>query len=325
MAYSGFRLQAYHDPNQDGEKDHRKYIALDSNATDYPFIVNGGEATTTYVDYTDYNNPQTYTVNSYFRVGWNGQVDATGGHFNAITAENATLSGWLTVNGTITGGTLLGATIEGGVLKVGPTSSETGYQLYADSSQVTIKNANIINCSIQNGDGASSNTAFGVSQAGLMTGLGCQLTKGFFEECTVEKLLTCNGDIALSGGNKLTFGGDGNSLSFGTFGITCSTTFSADSFRTSGTIYANRLEHPDGIEVGFNALTGDRLYVSNLFISSTGITDFIENIIAAHNFATQADITTAYNNGYNQGYNNGWANGYNEGWDDGWDEAMDYY
>ena len=289
IAYSGFRLQAYHDPNQDGEKDHRKYIEINSNATNYPFVVNGGEATASYYTYDSNGTATENRVNSYFRVGWDGQVHAVGGIFEAITANNAIFSGSITANGTITGGTLLGATIEGGVLKVGPTSSETGYQLYADSSQVTIKNANIINCSIQNGDGASSNTAFGVSQAGLMTGLGCQLTKGFFEECTVEKLLTCNGDIALSGGNKLTFSGDSNSLSFGSSSITCSTNFTVegnwftcDELRVNtisngtygGNVSQSRTEFPDGIYC-----TGMADFSSNMTIDGANIEQYIKNII----------------------------------------------
>ena len=283
MAYSGFRLQAYHDPNQDGQKDHRKYIALDSNATDFPFIVNGGEATVSYYDYTDYNNPSLQTVNSRFRVGWNGQVDATGGHFNAITAENATLSGWLTVNGTITGGKIQGATIEGGVLKVGPTNSETGYQLYADSSQVTIKNANIINCSIQNGDGASSGTAFGVSKAGLMTGLGCQLTKGFFEECTITKLLTCEGNISFTGDNHLLFAGGASELYFGTY-LTCSTGFSADSLRATDGVYTTKISSQSGdaisAEVSIEPHVRTRnVYCENVIIGTTGLIDFIKQVI----------------------------------------------
>ena len=283
MAYSGFRLQAYYDPNQDGQKDHRKYIALDSNATDYPFIVNGGEATVSYYDYTDYNNPSLQTVNSRFRVGWNGQVDATGGHFNAITAENATLSGWLTVNGTITGGKIQGATIEGGVLKVGPTNSETGYQLYANSSQVTIKNANIINCSIQNGDGASSGTAFGVSQAGLMTGLGCQLTQGFFEECTVTKLLTCEGNISFTGDNHLLFAGGASELYFGTY-LTCSTGFSANSLRATEGVYATKISSQSGdaiaaeVSIEPHVRTGN-VYCENVIIGTTGLIDFIKEVI----------------------------------------------
>ena len=214
-AYSGFTFQAY------GSNNSKKYIKFDSSAGTYPFEIYGGGDTVTYTD----ANGKSHQVESAFKVDWSGQVNATGGTFNAINATNATFAGNITANGTITGGVIKGATIDGGILKVGYTDNK--YQLYADSNGVTIQNANIINCSIQNGDGSQENVGFGVNSAGYMTGLGCALTNGMFTTCTVDKLLTCNGNILLTGANTLNFGGtgeegSGGSLYFGTNGITCS-------------------------------------------------------------------------------------------------------
>ena len=205
-AYSGFTLQAYNG---------KKYIKFDSNAFDYPFEIYGGGATVSYLDASG----NSHSVESSFKVDWNGQVNATGGTFNAINAVNAIFAGNITANGTITGGTISGATIDGGILKVGKVGNT--YQLYADSSGVTIQNANIINCNIQNGDGSQQGVGFGVNSAGYMTGLGCALTNGMFTTCTVSELLTCNGNILLTGSNTLNFG-NSESLYFGNGGITCS-------------------------------------------------------------------------------------------------------
>ena len=265
-AYSGFTLKAYN-----GER----YIKFDSAASDYPFEIYGGGATVTYLDAEGREN----SVISEFKINWDGQVNATGGSFNAITATNATFSGNITANGTITGGTIQGATIEGGVLKVGPSAADTGYQLYADSDRVVIQNATIKNCTIESGDGAPSQTGgFYVSPEGIMTGFGCNLTDGYFTTCTVQELLTCEGTISLSGQNELWFNGGSSKLYFGTK-LTCSTGFSAQDLYTTGTVTADRIEHPDGIEVGFNSISGTSVYCTNLFIDGKGITEVIKKVI----------------------------------------------
>ena len=191
-AYSGFYL------NATDSTDTNKYITISAN--------------------TNHSYPLQIGLNC--QVDWAGNLTCIG-----MNAENANLSGTLnvgdslTVNGTLTGGTISGATIEGGILSVG------NGQLYADSSGVVIQNAKIKNCeiensSIANGDG-SANTSFGVNAAGYMTGLGCSLTNGIFTTCTVSELLTCNGSILLTGSNTLNFG-NSESLYFGNSGITCS-------------------------------------------------------------------------------------------------------
>jgi hypothetical protein len=67
-------------------------------------------------------------VSNNFKVDWAGNLTCVG-----MNANNANLSGTLnvgdelTVKGTLNGGIIKGATIEGGVLKVGPSSSDSGY------------------------------------------------------------------------------------------------------------------------------------------------------------------------------------------------------
>ena len=214
-AYSGFMLQAYHINDLSKNKSERRYVKLDSSSTStYPLDIYGGGNTVSYITYDASGNEITSTAESQFKVDWNGKVFATGGVFNAITATNATFAGNITANGTITGGTIIGATIEGGVLKVGQISNGT-YQLEATSSGVTIQNARIINSTIENGDGSPEpSSGFSVTPAGIMTGLGCSLTKGVFEECTVTEKLTCNGDIYVDSRNYLYFGDKGASLGF---------------------------------------------------------------------------------------------------------------
>lgn len=320
MAYSGFRLQAYHDPNQDGEKDHRKYIALDSNATDYPFIVNGGEATTTYYTYDNNGNAIANTIQSYFRVGWNGQVDAAGGNFNAITATNAILSGSLTVDGTITGGTIKGANIKGGILEIGKYSDEY-WQLYADSNQVVIRNAIIYNSTIYNGDGAENGKGgFGVSQDGIMTGFGCNLTNGMFTTCTVTNLLTVgkegDGTIEMQGGTLSFANGDGT-LSFGLSSLKCSTNFTVEGDlltceeliveKISSGVYGKALEQArTEFSNGFYVSDGSIL-IGNDSLDKY-VQNIIENYLSSNNYATHDWVTS-------QGYVTDSGMTYDDVWD----------
>jgi len=117
-------------------------LRIDSSAAQYPLWI--GTIDKTYDPEND--DPEDIIPN--FKVDWAGNFYSQGGKFTgAIHATSGTL-GSLTVSGVLTGGTISGATIEGGVLKVGPTSGETGYQLYADNKEVVIKNAKIINCDI---------------------------------------------------------------------------------------------------------------------------------------------------------------------------------
>lgn len=171
------RIEAYNFYMKAGGAD-KNYIIINSNISSPPFQVIGDGN----ISYTDADGNE-QTVAKQFTVFWDGSINAVGGTFKgAINATSGTL-GSLTVNGTLTGGTIEGATITGGVLQVGPATSETGYQLYADSSQVIIENATIKNCTIENGDG-SGGTSFDVNPAGLMEGLGAVL-----DELTVNKSL----------------------------------------------------------------------------------------------------------------------------------------
>lgn len=160
-------------------------------------------------------NPIQVNGTNTFYVDWAGNV-----HCTNLQAEGGSFKGTInatggTITGVIEGGTIKGATIEGGILKVGSTIGTTGYQLYADSGGVTIQNAIIKNCTIESGDGAPTGTGgFSVTPSGIMTGFGCSLTNGMFTTCTVKELLTCNGDISLSGRNVLYFGDKGAQLSF---------------------------------------------------------------------------------------------------------------
>ena len=270
-AYSGFTFQAY------SSNSSKKYIKFDSSAYTYPFEIYGGGDTVTYKD-VDGNSHQ---VESAFKVDWSGQVNATGGTFNAINATNATFAGNITASA-ITGGIITGATIEGGVLKVGKVNDNT-YQLTANSSGVTIQNANIINCSIQNGDGSQQGVGFGVNSAGYMTGLGCALTNGIFEECTVQTLLTCEGTINLTGNNELQFDSGSSKLYFGTH-LTCNTGFSADSLRATAGVYTTKVSSQDGdavaaeVSIEPHVKTGN-VYCDNVIIDGKGLTDIIKNVI----------------------------------------------
>ena len=157
-------------------------------------------------------------VGSNFFVDWAGNLNCTG--MNAI---NANLSGTLNVGnelkveGTLSGGTIDGATIIGGTLSVGPSVGENGYQLYADSTGVTIESATIKNCtiensSIQNGDGSSANFSIPAN------GIGGLVTQGVFDNCYVsgnlyvgtpasEESGAATGNIVLQG-NNIYFGSD---------------------------------------------------------------------------------------------------------------------
>ena len=176
-------------------------------------------------------------IGTNFMVDWAGQLTATGGNFTGeIHATTGTLDD-LTVNGTLTGGTIDGATITGGVLQVGSTASETGYQLYADSSQVVIENATIKNCTITNS--GSGTATFDVDPAGLMTGLAsviddltvnktlvtgqtCQVTidgnVGIGTEPKTNYNLTLSGNIFMPG-TPTTIGNDGCTLQFYANGV----------------------------------------------------------------------------------------------------------
>ena len=299
-AYSGFTLKAYND---------KKYIKFDSNASNYPFEIYGGGATVSYKDAAG----NSHSVESSFKVDWNGQVNATGGTFNAINAINATFAGNITANGTITGGTMVGATIQGGVLKVGPTVGETGYQLYADDLEVTIQNARIINCTIENGDGSPQPTSgFSVTSAGIMTGLGCSLTKGVFEECTVTEKLTCNGDIYVDSRNHLYFGNKGAALGFSDQSLSLTGSLSiASSGGSGGYLSCSNIKcssisphFNDGtaesgnITVNADLVMGDHSIVANtvsvkgtLQVGNSTIEDYIKDILQEAGYATEEWVT----------------------------------
>lgn len=299
-AYSGFTLKAYNE---------ERYIKFDSAASDYPFEIYGGGATVTYLDAEGREN----SVMSEFKINWNGQVNATGGSFNAITATNATFSGNITANGTITGGTIKGATIQGGVLKVGLTVGETGYQLYADDSEVTIQNARIINCTIENGDGSPQPTSgFSVTQGGIMTGLGCSLSKGVFEECTVTEKLTCNGDIYVDSRNHLYFGDQGAALGFSNQSLSLTGSLSiAGSGGSGGYLSCSNIKcssisphYNDGtaesgnITVNANLVMGSHSIVVNtvsvkgtLQVGNSTIEDYIKDIVQEAGYATKEWVT----------------------------------
>ena len=106
-AYSGFTLQAYQVGTNGQVTDN--YILIDSSATTYPFGVYGSE-NLTYKD--DEGTEQ--TVRKSFKVGWNGEIEATGGVFRGtINATGGTFTGNIIANGTISGGTISGARIIG--------------------------------------------------------------------------------------------------------------------------------------------------------------------------------------------------------------------
>lgn len=197
-------------------------ITIDSDPVDgYPFKVEGYEKDS--VD--DKGNP--IKTQNNFKVDWSGTVNATGGVFNNITANGGKFSGNISATGTISGGTITGASITAKILKAGGSNFD---QLIADSSGVKIKNATIENCtitnsSIANGDG-SGTTSFDVNAAGYLEGIGALMENAEFENCTVKTLLTCEGDITLTGSNSLIFGSSGdNKLFFSDSMITCSGSF----------------------------------------------------------------------------------------------------
>ena len=236
-AYSGFLLKAYSE-NHSGN-----FISINANAAI------GGHP---------------LQVSNNFKVDWAGNL-----YCNGMNATNANLTGTLNVGeslivkGTLTGGIINGATIQGGILKVGPTAGTTGYQLYADKSGVTIQNAKIINCDIQSGDGAPTGTGgFSVTPSGIMTGFGCNLTNGMFTTCTVKELLTCNGDISLSGRNMLYFGDKGAYLSFSDQSLNTNASFYVQGPKLAcKTIGCNKIEGSAYIAPGEG---GDIIVAANL-------------------------------------------------------------
>ena len=329
-AYSGFMLQAYHINDLNKNKSERRYVKLDSSSTStYPLDIYGGGNTVSYITYDASGNEITSTAESQFKVDWNGKVFATGGVFNAITATNATFAGNITANGTITGGTITGATIKGGVLKVGQISNGT-YQLEATSSGVTIQNARIINCTIENGDGSPQPTSgFSVTPAGIMTGLGCSLTKGVFEECTVTEKLTCNGDIYVDSRNYLYFGDKGAALGFSDQSLSLTGSLSIASSGGSGGYLSCSSIKCSSISPHFNdgtaesgnitvnadlVMEGHSIVVNTvsvkgtLWIGTSTIEEYITNILEKAGYATQNWVT-------NQGYSTDSGMTYDEVWD----------
>ena len=116
-----------------------------------------------------------------------------------------------------------------------------------------------------------------------MTGLGCQLTKGFFDECTVKTLLTCEGNINFTGDNHLTFANGASELYFGTY-LTCSTGFSANSLRATEGVYTTKISSQSGdttaAEVSIEPhVRTKNVYCDNVIIGTTGLTDFIKEVI----------------------------------------------
>ena len=129
-----------------------------------------------------------------------------------------------------------------------------------------------------------------------MTGLGCALTSGVFEECKVKTLLTCNGDISLSGRNILYFGDKGASMAFTdqvlsitAATVTCSNTLKCETLKTTSIMTGQSLENggsnilniTGGIDT--QSVTAESITVNTLNIKKGsdvyGIDAYIKKII----------------------------------------------
>lgn len=185
-AYSGFSLLAQKTDGGGSAPNNFVGISIDSTVNDYPFQIIGTDSTSYVSGYKNDGSEIYSSSKNSFKVNWNGTMSAVGGTFTGtINASSGVLNN-LTVNGTLTGGTISGATIVGGVLKIGPTASTKGYQLYANSSCVYIENATINNCTIGNNPGGSGNGTVYIDQAnGKLTA-----TNGELDNLLVKRKLT---------------------------------------------------------------------------------------------------------------------------------------
>lgn len=163
-AYEGFTLRAYQ-KNENGN-DTSNYILLDANASSYPL-----------------------RITDKFKVSWAGDITADGGIFTNIDVQSGTISGNLTVSGTLDGGKITGAEIYGSIIANDENVASATFYVNK-AGHLVAASATIGGWNVSDGSGGGS-AGFSYPDVGSMTNDGLAFGDNFFVD--PDGILTANG------------------------------------------------------------------------------------------------------------------------------------